>query len=125
MNGREVIGSCVPEMLVADADFPMSVVSVTIAATADGEISLKRGSVLAADDTDGTCSLLSGSEGTTAAYILAEPVMTSITEDVIGVAYETGKFITQSLIVADGYQLSVKDRNDLRNAGILMEGALM
>ena len=57
MNGREVIGSCVPEMLVADADFPMSVVSVTIAATADGEISLKRGSVLAADDTDGTCSL--------------------------------------------------------------------
>lgn len=125
MNGREIIGSCVPEMLVADADFPMSVVSVTVAATAEGEILLKRGAVLASNNIDGTCSLLNGTEGTTAAYVLAEPVMTSSTEDVVGVAYETGKFITQSLIVADGYQLSVKDRNDLRNAGILMEGALM
>lgn len=125
MTGREVIGSCRPEMLVADADFPMSVVSVTIAATEDGETYLKRGAVLAADDTDGKCSLLSGGEGKTASYILAEPAVTSATEDVVGVAYETGKFITQSLIVADGYQLSVKDCKDLRDAGILMEGALM
>lgn len=125
MTGREVIGSCMPEMLVADADFPMSVVSVTISATADGEMHLRRGAVLAADDTDGKCSLLSGEEGNTASFILAEPVMTSVTEDVVGVAYETGKFITQSLIVADGYQLSVKDRKDLRDAGILLEGALV
>lgn len=125
MSGREIIGSCMPEMLVADADFPMSVASVTISATPDGEMHLERGSVLAADDTDGRCSLLSGSEGNTASYILAEPVVTSVTEDVTGVVYETGKFITQSLIVADGYQLSVKDCKDLRDAGILMESALM
>lgn len=125
MTGREVIGSCMPEMLVADADFPMSVVSVTLSATPDGEMQLGRGSVLAADDVDGKCSLLSGAEGKTASYILAEPAVTSATEEVVGVAYETGKFITQSLIVADGYQLSVKDRKDLRDAGILTEGALM
>ncbi len=125
MTGREVIGSCMPEMLVADADFPMSVVSVTLSATPDGEMQLGRGSVLAADDTDGKCSLLSGAEGKTASYVLAEPAVTSATEEVVGVAYETGKFITQSLIVADGYQLSVKDRKDLRDAGILLEGALM
>ena len=53
MTGREVIGSCMPEMLVADADFPMSVVSVTLSATPDGEMQLGRGSVLAADDVDG------------------------------------------------------------------------
>ncbi len=81
--------------------------------------------MLAADDTDGKCSLLSGAEGKTASYVLAEPAVTSATEEVVGVAYETGKFITQSLIVADGYQLSVKDRKDLRDAGILTEGALM
>ena len=125
MNGREVIGTCTPEMLVADADFPMSVVSVIISATPDGEMHLRRGSVLAEDETDGKCSLLNGTEGKTASFILAEPAVTSATGDVVGVAYETGKFITQSLIVADGYQLSLKDRKDLRDAGILMEGALV
>ncbi len=125
MTGREVIGSCVPEMLIADADFAMSVVTVTISATPDGERNLERGSVLAADDATGKCCLLNGAEGTTAAYILAEPVTTSPSEEVVGVAYETGKFITQSLIVEDGYQLSVKDCKDLRKAGILMEGALI
>ncbi len=76
MTGREVIGSCVPEMLIADADFAMSVVTVTISATPNGERNLERGSVLAADDATGKCCLLNGAEGTTAAYILAEPVAT-------------------------------------------------
>ena len=86
MTGREVIGSCMPEMLVADADFPMSVVSVTFSATPDGEMQLGRGSVLAADDVDGKCSLLSGAEGKTASYILAEPAVTSATEEVVGLS---------------------------------------
>ena len=125
MTGIEVIGSCVPETLIADADFPMSVVTVTISATPDGAKTLRKGSILAANDNTGKCSLLNGAEGETAAYILADPVITSPTEEVVGTAYETGKFITQSLIAGDGYQLSAKDCKDLRDAGILMEGALM
>ena len=125
MKGRENIGTMTQEMLIADATFPLDVVTVSISETEDGAMKLKRGSVLAADDSTGKCRLMSGADGATAAYVLAEPVETSDTEEVVGVAYQTGKFIRQSLIVADGYELSVKDIKDLRDAGILVESAMM
>lgn len=125
MTGREVIGTFMPEQLVADTSVPLDVVTVTISKSTGSEVALKRGSVLAAD-ASGKCSLLNG-RGTSsvAAYVLAEPVTTSTAEDVVGVAYQTGKFIRQSLIVAEGYELSTADVKALRDAGIFMENAMM
>lgn len=125
MNGREVAGSMKPELLIADASYPVSVASVTISGTPDGPVMLRRGAVLAENNETGKCTLLNGAEGTSAAYILAEPVTTSATDEVVGVAYDMGKFIKQSLVVADGYKLSVKDVKNLRVAGIFLENALM
>lgn len=123
-KGREIIGSCKAEMLIADASVKTDVVIVTLART-EAAKSLKRGSVLAANDADGKCSLISGAEGETAAYILAEDVDTSKTEEVAAEAYQTGKFIRNSLIVEENYTLSVSDERALRDAGIYLENAMV
>lgn len=123
-KGREVIGSCELKLLIADASVTADVVSVTLAKTSE-EVSLERGAVLAASDTDGKCKLLSGATGETAAYILAENATTSTTGDVVAEAYQTGKFIRNSLIVAENYELSVGDERALRNAGIYLENAMV
>ncbi len=122
-EGREVIGSCRPEMLVADTSMPADVATVNLAVTTE-PVSLQRGSVLAETEADGTCRLLSGAEGEQAAYILKEDVETSAAENVVAEVYRTGKFVRDSLIVADGYKLSVSDERLLRNAGIYLENAM-
>lgn len=122
-TGREVIGTCKPDWLVADASMPVDVATVNIAATEE-IMKLRRGSVLAEAEADGTCSLLSGAEGTQAAYILKEDVETSETDSVVAEVYRTGKFIRNVLIVADGYTMSVADERALRDAGIYLESAM-
>lgn len=122
-TGREVIGNCKPDWLIADASMPVDVATVNLAATEE-VIKLRRGSVLAEAETDGTCSLLSGVEGTQAAYILKADVETSDTDSVVAEVYRTGKFIRNVLIVADGYTMSVADERALRDAGIYLESAM-
>ena len=123
-KGREVIGTCPHDMLIADATMPVDVATVNLAATTE-VMSLQRGSVLAETKTDGTCSLLSGEEGKQAAYILKEDIETSEKESVVAEVYRTGKFIRNALIVADGYTLSVADERALRDAGIYLENAMV
>lgn len=123
-KGREVIGRCEGKLLIADASMRTDVVTVTLKKTSDGR-RLSCGSVLAASDEDGKCSLLSGANGETAAYILAEDVTTSKITDVVAEAYQTGKFIRNSLIVAENYTLSVSDEKALRDAGIYLENAMV
>lgn len=124
IKGREVIGSCGHELLIADSSAKVDVVTVTLAQTSE-VLELERGCVLTASDTDGKCKLLSGATGETAAYILAENATTSATGDVVAEAYQTGKFIRNALIVAEGYSLSIGDEKALRNAGIYLESAMV
>ena len=43
---------------------------------------------------------------------------------VVGIAYRTGHFNTNSLIVADGYEITAADREALRAGGILISDAV-
>lgn len=123
-TGYENIGVCKSEMLIADASVPCSVVHVTMA-TASAATTLKKGSVLEASNSTGECAILKGTEGATASYVLAEDTELSTTDTVTAEAYETGKFVRSSLIVADGYTMSVGDERALRDAGIYLENAMV
>lgn len=122
--GREVIGTCSGEMLIADSSMGTDVATALLAKT-EVVMELKRGSVLAASNTGGKCCLLSGTEGMTASYILAEDINTSTTNDVTAEVFRTGKFVKNSLIVAENYLLSVEDEKALRDAGIYLENAMV
>lgn len=122
-TGYENLGACNSEMLIADASVATSVVHVTMAKAAKAT-TLKKGSVLGATAT-GECSILSGAEGATASYVLAEDTVLSTTGTVTAEAYETGKFVRESLIVADGYTMSVGDERALRDAGIFLVNAMI
>ena len=122
-TGRELVGELKSEMLIADASVAVSAVTVTLKKTTAVK-ELKKGTVLEAD-ADGKCAILAGTSGSTAAYILAEDISTSTSEDVVAEAYQTGKFVTNSLIVADGYTLAVGDIKALRDAGIFLETAIV
>ena len=123
-TGYENIGVCKSEMLIADASVPCSVVHVTMAQVA-AETTLKRGTVLEATNEDGVCAILKGTAGSTASYVLAEDAVLSTTGTVTAEAYETGKFVRNSLIVADGYTMTAGDERALRDAGIFLENAMI
>lgn len=126
MNGRENIGAFVPETLIADTTFPLDVVSVTLAQTTVAE-NLERGTVLSINASTEKCEAIRKASDDTAyaAYVLAEPVETSTTGDVTGQAYQTGKFVTQSLKTAENYKLSQGDFKALRDGGIYVENAMI
>ena len=122
-TGYENVGVFQNEMLIADASVATSVVHVTMA-KADAATTLKKGTVLGAT-ADGVCAILSGAEGSTASYVLAEDTELSTTGTVTAEAYETGKFVRNSLIVADGYEMTAADERALRDAGIFLENAMV
>ncbi|MCL2487356.1 MAG: head decoration protein [Oscillospiraceae bacterium] len=63
----------------------------------------------------------------TASYILADQVDTDagMGAEVPGIAYRTGHFNRQALIVAEGYALTREDEESLRSGGILLSDALI
>ncbi|MCM1150007.1 MAG: head decoration protein, partial [Butyricicoccus sp.] len=58
--------------------------------------------------------------------VLSDPVDTGDAEGeaVAGIAYRTGHFNTNRLIVAEGYEITAADREALRTAGILTSDAV-
>lgn len=122
-TGYENIGECKSEMLIADASVPLSVVHVTMA-QATKATTLKRGTILEAN-AGNVCSILSGTADTKASYVLAEDVELSTTGTVTAEVYETGKFVGNSLIVAEGYRITTADERALRDAGIFLENAMV
>ena len=50
--------------------------------------------------------------------------MTTEPETVPGIAYRTGHFNTNRLIVVEGYEITAEDREALRVAGILTSDAV-
>lgn len=126
MTGRENIGTFQPETLIADTSVPVDVVTVTLEKT-DSIKKLERGTVLAADITTGKCTAIKAVSNSTsyAAYILAEETYTSAIGETVGQAYQTGKFVSQGLKTANGYELTQNDLKSLRDSGIFVEHAMM
>lgn len=101
--------------LIVDINPPADVFAVKVKA---GQGVLKRGSLLSL--ADGEVSLMN--TGGTANCILAEDV--DATESVNGLAYRTGHFAADKLIVAEGYKITAADKEALRDVGILLSDAM-
>lgn len=119
---NEVVGEMEYDDLINSAVPAVDVFGVTISAL-EAETTLARGTVLARK-TDGTMEVLgTGSEGATANCILSDEVTVG-TENTETVAYRTGHFNTNKLIVAESYTLTGDDKEELRKVGILLSDAV-
>lgn len=104
-----------------------------------GQGTLKRGSLLATSE-DGM-ELIGDTTTGKANAVLAEDVDTGMPtvktqeddekettpkeiETVTGIAYRTGHFNTEQLIVAEGYTITSEDKEALRTVGILLSDAV-
>ena len=94
---------------------------VTVRMTASGVV--KRGTVLSGTPGGADFAVLSAAASASKAlYVLAEDCDT--TEDTVGIAYRTGHFNRNALIVGEGYALTAADEEILRKSGILVADAL-
>lgn len=121
------LGECSQDNLVAGM-FPRALtMGIKIAA---GEGALKRGTLLTAKD-DGTYVVCGkkevageGEDATTTIYsdpsaVLADDVDATGTSAVVAVAYRSGKFNPNAVIVGDGYALTAADKDTLRKYDIV------
>ena len=115
VTGRENVGETRPEMLVIGTKHPLDVCHVRIAA---GQGKLVKGTVLGEND-GGECCIL-GTDGYTAAYILAEDADGAEGENVVAPAYRCGDFNRGALKVKEGYKMTAADVTALRNGGIYL-----
>lgn len=119
----ENLGGVGFDNLIADMFPPTDVYSVKLAA---GQDVLKRGTLLVLKD-DGTMEMIDAATTGKANAVLSDPVDTGETaggEAVAGIAYRTGHFNTNRLIVAEGYEITAADKEALRSAGILLSDAV-
>lgn len=127
-------GETSQDNLIAGVFPPVEFTGVTIRALTK-ETVLERGTVMAKSSIDGKLVILgteaaeavaaSGgnpavpAEVLTAAYILSDDTVVG-TDDVGTVAYRAGCFNTKALIVAEDYELTEADRDDLRKYRIVL-----
>lgn len=119
----ENLGGVGFDNLIADSYPPADVFSVQLAA---GQGILERGTLLARKD-DGTMEMIGTETTGKANAVLSDPVDSGDSaegETVPGIAYRTGHFNTNRLIVAEGYEITAADREALRTAGILTSDAV-
>lgn len=88
---------------------------------AGGQGKLERGTLLAT--ADGGMKIIDTSTTGKANAVLAEPVDTT-DGATVAVAYRTGHFNANTLIVAEGYKITAADKEALRVAGILISDAV-
>ena len=98
---------------------PAEVFSVQLAA---GQGVLERGTLLAT--AEGGMVKISADTAGKANAVLADAVDTGEDGTVTGIAYRTGHFNANTLIVADGYEITADDKEALRVAGILISDAV-
>ncbi|MBP3590560.1 MAG: head decoration protein [Muribaculaceae bacterium] len=115
----EVIGSVGYDNLINGLTPGAEVFSVQLAAN---QGVLERGTLLAT--ADGGMVMISADTTGKANAVLAEAVDTGAGEAVEAIAYRTGHFNTNSLIVAEGYDITAADKEALRVAGILISDAV-
>ena len=98
---------------------PAEVFGVQLAA---GQGVLKRGTLLASGE-NGMLMISTETTGKANA-VLAETTDTGESEAVETIAYRTGHFNANCLLVADGYEITEADKEALRTVGILLSDAL-
>lgn len=129
----ETIGTAEYDGLIVSNTPVADVVSVTLAAKITGGTTenptqtpagiVKRGTVISGTPGGNDFTILSAAaSGSKALYILADDVDTA--QDVSGIAYRTGHFARNKLIVASSYTLTAADEELLRKSGILLSDAL-
>lgn len=117
----ETLGYVGPDNLIADMYPPADIFTVNVKT---GQGTLKRGSLLALADSG--MELIATATTGKANAVLAEPVDTGETtgNTVPAIAYRTGHFNANVLIVAEGYTITAADKEALRTAGILLSDAV-
>lgn len=127
----ENIGSVGCDNLINGIYPPAEVFSVVIRKEATAAVTFKRGTVLALSSGtagDGKLVILGITAVTdeilTANCVLAEDVEVETTVDTVAIAYRTGHFNSNSLILADDKELTAADKEALRMAGILISDAV-
>ena len=115
----ENLGAVGFDNLIAGTTPGAEVFSVEVAA---GQGVLERGTLLATGS--GGLEKISSATTGKANAVLAETVDTGSGSAVVAVAYRTGHFNTNSLIVADGYEITAADKEALRAVGILLSDAV-
>ena len=114
----ENLGSVGFDNLINGAYPPTEVFHVNVAS---GQGVLERGTLLAT--ADGGMKKISSATTGKANAVLAESVDTT-DGAAVAVAYRTGHFNANKLIVADGYTITDADKAALRAAGILLSDAV-
>ena len=94
---------------------PAAVTCMITVAASQG--TLKRGSLISE-----TGKLMATEETGKPAYILSDDVDT--TAETVALAYRTGHFRQDKLIVADGYTITDADKEALRGKGILLSDGI-
>lgn len=119
MRVDETIGSVEYDNLIYGSYPPVETFSVELKA---GQGVLKRGSLLAvgADNLE----LISSTTTGKANCVLAEDVDTGSSDSVRGIAYRTGHFNANNLIVGEEYTITAEDKESLRSVGILLSDAV-
>lgn len=146
----ENLGSVGFDNLINGLYPPAEVFSIVIRKENAEPVLYKRGTLLALSDADGKYVIIGGgaadtadsengevstpdsetqdteaaAEVLTANCVLAEDTEVGTEEDAVAVAYRTGHFNANVLIVADGYEITAKDKEDLRSVGILLSDAV-
>lgn len=115
----EVLGSVGYDNLFNGLTPGAEVFTVQVAAN---QGKLERGTLLAT--ADGGMVKISGATTGKANAVLAEAVDTGTGEAVNAIAYRTGHFNANTLIVAEGYKITAADKEALRGVGILVSDAV-
>ena len=117
--------------LIYDINPPADVFTVKIRKQSTAAVTLKRGTVLALSAGTAGDNLMvmlgttaATNETLTANCILAEDVEIGTTEDAVALAYRTGHFASNKLIVASGKTFGAADKEALRDVGILISEAM-
>lgn len=104
---------------------PVDEFTVSLAA---GEGTLKRGTVLARSAADGSMKILGSAaaekDTLTANCVLADDAVLDAEEATEALAYRTGHFATNVLIVKEGSTITDDDKEELRKCNILLSDAL-
>ena len=117
--------------LIYDINPPADVFTGKIRKQSSDAVALKRGTVLALSTGTAGDNLMvmlgttaATNETLTANCILAEDVEVGTTEDAVALAYRTGHFASNKLIVASGKTFGAADKEALRDVGILISEAM-
>lgn len=119
----ETLGTVGYDNLINGSYPPAEPFSVVIRKGA-AETTYKRGTVLALSSSDGKYVIRGTAEMLTANAILAEDVTVGTANDETAVAYRTGHFNSNALIMDEEHTFSAADKEALRSVGILISDAV-